>query len=184
MMPQYRMDKSTQAAAMLLRLNGGSMNYMKLIKLLYLIDREALLQWGRPVTFDSYVSMRHGPVLSATLDLINEAPLPTERSCWHQYISEPAQYSVRLREGQQCPDDELSEAEIALIRKVFEQYRELDEWRMVEEVHKLPEWQDPGRSAIPIEYRDILMAGGKTRSEAAAICDEIESLALSQILLR
>jgi hypothetical protein len=30
---------------------------LKLIKLLYLLDREALLRWGRPVTADRYVSM-------------------------------------------------------------------------------------------------------------------------------
>ena len=32
------------------------MSYMKLIKLLYLADREALARWGRPITTDQYVS--------------------------------------------------------------------------------------------------------------------------------
>lgn len=35
---------STQAAAFLIRRNGDKLNYMKLIKLLYLADRAALVQ--------------------------------------------------------------------------------------------------------------------------------------------
>ena len=68
--------KAAQAAARLLKKRGGKMAYMKLIKLLYLVDREALRRWGRPVTTDRYVSMDHGPVLSSTLDLINHGPEP------------------------------------------------------------------------------------------------------------
>lgn len=52
--------KATQAAARLLRNRGGKMSYMKLIKLLYLADREALAQWGRSITTDTYVSMDKG----------------------------------------------------------------------------------------------------------------------------
>jgi hypothetical protein len=71
----YREPKAAQAAALLLQRAGGTMNHMKLIKLLYLADRRALVQWGRPITFDYYVSMPHGPVLSFTLDRLNdEAP--------------------------------------------------------------------------------------------------------------
>ena len=45
---------------------------LQLVKLLYFVDREALLRRGAPVTGDRMVSMDHGPVLSTTLDLINE----------------------------------------------------------------------------------------------------------------
>ncbi|MGD0651719.1 MAG: hypothetical protein ABSA97_11370 [Verrucomicrobiia bacterium] len=38
--------KSTQMAGALLQLAGKRMNYMKLIKLMYIIDREALKRWG------------------------------------------------------------------------------------------------------------------------------------------
>ncbi len=50
------------------------MSYMKLIKLLYLADREALARWGRPITTDTYVAMKHGPVLSYILNLITPTP--------------------------------------------------------------------------------------------------------------
>jgi len=40
--------KAAQVAGRLISQGGGEMNYMALLKLLYLIDREALLRWGRP----------------------------------------------------------------------------------------------------------------------------------------
>jgi uncharacterized phage-associated protein len=66
--------KATQAAARLLKLRGGSMSYIKLMKLLYLADREALIRWGRPITTDRYVSMDNGPVLSRIYNLIRNEP--------------------------------------------------------------------------------------------------------------
>lgn len=56
--------KATQAACYLLSLNGGRMNYMKMIKLLYLSDREYITSYSNSITTDSYVSMDNGPVTS------------------------------------------------------------------------------------------------------------------------
>ncbi len=67
------------------------MSYMKLIKLLYLADREALARWGRPITTDSYVSMKHGPVLSEVLNLITD-PL-SDQTFWARHISEPEHFA-------------------------------------------------------------------------------------------
>ncbi len=56
-MMRFNERKATQAAAYLLQMRGGTMSYMKLIKLLYLADRAALVRFGRPITTDRYVSM-------------------------------------------------------------------------------------------------------------------------------
>lgn len=64
--------KLAQAAAYLIKKRGqGYMNYMKLIRLLYLADRMSLVQSGRPITFDKFSVRPHGMVLSGMLDLIN-----------------------------------------------------------------------------------------------------------------
>ncbi|HEV8430339.1 MAG TPA: Panacea domain-containing protein, partial [Pyrinomonadaceae bacterium] len=90
--------KTAQLAGVLLQLRGGRMHYMKLIKLMYLVDRAALLRWGSPITFDNYVSMPHGPVLSSTLDLINEGPTFERETPWHDLIERSTDpYSVRLK---------------------------------------------------------------------------------------
>lgn len=176
MKPPYREDKTTQAAAILLKLRGGKMSHLKLIKLLYIVDREALLSWGRPVTFDAYVSMDKGPVLSKTLDIINDGAGPGQQSYWDTYISEPEHHEVKLLKP--ASDSELSEAEVKLIHKIFDEYGQKSRWELVDVVHGFAEWQDPKGSAIPIEYHDILKAGNKTELESAAIVEELESLAM------
>ncbi len=158
------------------------MSYLKLIKLLYLLDREALLRWGRPVTTDRHVSMDNGPVVSRIYDLIREEPAPGTDPIWRHYISAPQEYEVALIAEPLI--DELSTAEEELIQEIFSKYGKMTRWDLVRISHDLPEWQDPHGSAIPIEYRDILRAGKKTESEIAAVEAELESLATTEALLQ
>jgi uncharacterized phage-associated protein len=178
---KFNERKATQAAAHLLLLRGGRMSYMKLIKLLYLADRAALLKWGRPITTDRYVSMDRGPVLSRIFDLATDGEDPGAKPIWASVISDPSNYEVNLK----CePDtDELSDAELSVLDAVFSQYGNLSRWDLVEVTHNLPEWKNPRGSAIPISYLDILKAGGKSDLESAAIEDEISDLAEADALL-
>lgn len=157
------------------------MSYLKLIKLLYLADREALLRWGRPVSTDRFVSMDRGPVLSRVLDLITGDVPPGPRGVWNEYVSAPFDFEVRLVVAEP-QSDELSVAEEKLIREIFEKYGKMSRWSLVDLTHSLPEWEDPQGSAIPIEVRDILRAGGKTELEITAIEAELESVAAAETL--
>ncbi len=111
------------------------MSYMKLIKLLYLADREAIFLWGRPLTGDTYISMDNGPVLSKVLDKINYGKVPLIKSYWHKHISKPASYNVALAHEPEF--DELSKREIKLLAEIFEKYEEFDQREMVEICHKI-----------------------------------------------
>jgi uncharacterized phage-associated protein len=159
------------------------MSYMKLIKLLYLLDREALVRWGRPVTGDTYVSMKHGPVLSQVLNLITEGAGPGEENVWSQYVSAAEGYDVRLQ-ADNFSTDELSRAEERIIAEIFEKYGHMNRWKLVELLHQvLPEWTDPRGSASPINYRDILKASGKEETEVAAIEAELDARAIADFLI-
>lgn len=185
MRTRFREDKTTQAAAQLLRLRGGRMSHLKLIKLLYLLDREALLRWGRPVTYDWYYSMPHGPVLSFTLDLINGGgAAPGGESYWSRYIAERTGHEVQLREGSEAPRDQLSPAEEALIREVFETYGRMTRWQLRDFSHTLPEWRDPQGSSVPIDHADILRHAGLSAADIAQIREELEETALADALFR
>jgi len=83
---RFNERKATQVAAQFLRLRGGRMSYMKLIKLMYLADREALLRWGRPISTDRYVSMDKGPVLSRVLDLATDGDDPSRPAIWSEQV--------------------------------------------------------------------------------------------------
>ena len=167
---KYREDKTTQAAARLLKRAGGSMNHMKLVKLLYLAERRALVEWGRPITFDWYFSLPHGPVLSFTLDKING--VADDRSYWHKYISERREHEVRLL--QDAPNDQLSPAEEQLLDTVYDQFGSMNQYQLRDYMHAhLPEWRDPQGSRRPIEIRDILLAEGMTDQDVQEVEDAL-----------
>lgn len=146
------------------------MSHLKLIKLLYLADRKALITWGRPVTFDWYYSMPHGPVLSFTLDRINADRDPARPSYWHTYISEVVNNEVALLK--EAPVDQLSAAEEQLVDEIFTEHGSKSRWDLVELCHNLPEWQDPQGSSLPIHIRTILGSEGFSESDI----DEIEEV--------
>jgi hypothetical protein len=168
--------KVTQAAAAILRKRGGRMHYIKLIKLLYLVDREALLTWGAPVTTDRWVSMKNGPVGSNVLSLITEER--REKPIWSEYISPPlGDYEVELRVQGELPKDRLSRAEENLINKVYDEYGYRNRWDLIDNVmHNLPEWSDPGITSTPIRVRDILESGNQNPEDIKAITRELRMM--------
>lgn len=172
MNPGFNEKKATQVASAFLRFAGGTLNYMKLIKLMYLAERAALIRFGRPITWDSYFSLRHGPVLSTVLDIISEKPNPKEKSFWAEYVSAQKRYSVSLIKD--CPPTQLSSADESVITQVYKDYGSYSEWDLVELLHSiLPEWKDPKGSAFQISYEDILRAGGKQQNEIKDIENKI-----------
>lgn len=159
--------KTAQAAAFLLERSGGRMPYIKLLKLLYLADRQSLIETGYPVTGARMVSMDHGPVLSEVLDFITWGP--HEGSTWGRYVSPPDGYDVTL--VGRAEREELSDYEVELLEAVFEQYGGWDKWALIEYTHTLPEWVDPAGSALPIDGRVILREAGKPDEEIQAISE-------------
>ena len=166
----YREEKATQAAARLLAARGGKMSYLKLLKLLYFADRLALVKLGRPITFDKYYSMENGPVLSQTCDLIKDKASPKLGRYWKKYIA-TSQFDVRLTK--QAPNDQLSAAEEDILDTVFRKYGHMNRWNIVELTHELPEYVDPGRSAVPLSYADILKAAGVDKADIKAILADL-----------
>lgn len=181
MRTRFRVEKATEAAARLLKKRGGNMSHLKLIKLLYLVDREAYVRWGRPVTYDSYVSMPHGPVLSFTLDMINE-PEYNEGAYWHKYIAPKANNEVKLLEMEAIPNAHLSAAEEQLIDEIFQQYGRMSRWELRDLTHKLPEWENPEGSSRPIDPSDILRYSGYSDEQIREIANDLEETRLADAL--
>ncbi len=154
--------KTAAAAAVLLKEAGGSMPYIRLIKLLYLADRESWKNYGRPITGDEYVAMTYGPVLSRTLDLLK---MDEPERPWGRIVERIGRYEVALRAGTEPDLGPLSDAEVEIIRDAHRFYRDLDRWKLCDLTHLLPEWSDPGDSSRAISPDDILRALGKSDEE-------------------
>ena len=155
---RFHLDKTLQAAGVLLGLDGGRMGYIRLLKLLYIADRELLVETGRPLTGDDAVAMKHGPVLSRVYDLIKGVAPPG--SLWDAHLR-TENYSVML--AADPGRGKLSKGEVEKLHDVTERYRYLDDFEVSERTHEFPEWQDhhrPGTST-PIPWQEILQAQGK-----------------------
>jgi hypothetical protein len=124
--------------------------------------------WGMPITYDKWVSMHCGPVLSATYDLIKRAN--RGRSVWRDYIRTEG-YNVTLITN---PGEEmLSDAEIEIANKVFSVMGGMQYGEAIELTHqKFPEWTDPGETSVPISVSDMLGAMEQAGDEYV---NEVES---------
>jgi hypothetical protein len=126
------------------------------------------------VTTDRYILTDQGPSLSQIDDLITVGSL-TE-SIWSAHIS-ALQGNLEVHLLRDTSFGELSEAEKELIESVFAHFGNEDHWELIRHSQTLPEWDDPQGTKIPLEYTDILRAGGKSESEINAVTSELESLA-------
>jgi uncharacterized phage-associated protein len=163
--------KAVQSAVLLLNKNGGKMNYMKLIKLLYLAEREALDRFQRPIIGDSYCSLPKGPILSRVLDRINNEEEPGNISEWGQHIATKG-YDVVVQ--QEAGEDELSEIEISILEEIYDKFKGFNQYQMVDFCHRtLTEWNDPNGSSLPIPVENILAALGRTDDDIKAINNEV-----------
>src|ERR1700675_4380838 len=94
----FEVAKTIQAIGVLLRnLGRGQLEYLTLLKMLYIADRESLRDRGRPITGDQVVAMKQGPVLSGVYDLIN-FNRPKDIPLWARFFSKD-EYDLVLNES-------------------------------------------------------------------------------------
>lgn len=165
---RFNERKATAAAAFLLEQEGGTMDYMRLVKLLYLAERESLARLGHPLAGDTYYALDQGPILSRVLDLCKYK----STGPWTVQIERSGLWAVRLKAQ---PDlGPLSPAEMTILEDVAKTYRDHDQWELSTLMHGLPEWTDHRGSRIEIAPTEILAAVGKTPEQIREILDEAD----------
>ncbi len=178
---RFDFQKGLQASGVLLRLEDGQMPFMRLLKLLYIAERETLAETAAPIVGDRVVAMARGPVMAHVYDLIKGQSSGSAE--WSASI-ETRGYAVKL------VDDpgrgRLSKGEIEKLTDVSERYRSKDHWEISELTHDFPEWRQhypgdgPGGS-YPIPWQDVLRAQGREDlieavEEREATLDHLHSL--------
>lgn len=158
-------SRVTQMAAYFLMKRGGRMAYIKLLKLLYLAERNAMAKWGESISGDRFVSMPHGPVLSQTYDIIRGHF--SQESVWDKWIKDESNYEVSLRRNfEEHELDELSKAEVKILDQVFDEFGHMTRFELVDYTHNhCREWENPNGSSFPIKPENLLRAVGKTEEQ-------------------
>ncbi len=151
------------------------LNYTKLIKLLYLADREALDKWGFSVSGDTYSLMRQGAVLGRLYDFIKADKNIEGQPEWNSTFCKD-KYDLVSRVQDKCSYDELSRAEKRLLDEVDAKYHDKSWQYLVDEViHKLEEcreYDSVGSSSVPIFKQEILKALRKKEKDIEHILEE------------
>ena len=161
----FNAAKATDTACRLIEKEGQTINILKLVKLVYLLDRLSIQRRGVPVVGGAYVSMRNGPVTSELLDLINAGSLwgsPT--GDWEKLISDRQNHEVSLIEKPAYQN--LAEAELGLIDEIYREHGTKTQWQLCDWCHEhCAEWTplDLGHARIPVER--LAEAVGKTEDQ-------------------
>jgi uncharacterized phage-associated protein len=169
---RFHFEKSLQAAGYLLELHGDRMEYVRLLKLLYIADREMMAEAGAPITGDRAVAMDHGPVLSQVYDLIKgKAARAGEWAHFVRTINHRVELQKPVGRGK------LNKGEVEKLQEVAERYQDDSEWEICGKTHQFPEWKKnfvPNTSR-PIPWEEALEAQGKADMiEAVEKEDQLE----------
>ncbi|GMQ79087.1 MAG: Panacea domain-containing protein [Anaerolineae bacterium] len=172
----FNEQKAAQMAAFFLGRRGGAMSHLKLMKLLYLADREAMRQFEFPISGDHMVSMPHGPVLSMTLNYM-DGNIESSPGGWEEWISAKENHELSLRQPVQREAlDELSDADIDILETVWTQFGHMSRWEIRDYTHdNCPEWSDPNGSSKPISPKDVFLALGRSSDVAEELDADIEA---------
>ncbi|MGO9743193.1 MAG: Panacea domain-containing protein [Roseiarcus sp.] len=175
--------KSAQVAAFFALKNGGVINVLKLMKLMYLSEREYVNRYDLPMLFDKLISMRNGPAMSDTLNFINGEE---ESGAWSEFVSDRESHDIGVsrRDLTEIDLDELSDSEIEVLNDTWAKFGHLGKWELRDYTHKYcPEWEDPGDSSRIIPYQRLLRYLG--RENAERISEEILAMrAMAENLAR
>jgi len=173
----FQINKAVEAASEFIQRSGGSINIMKLVKLIYLLDRLSLDQRGFPVVGGSYFSMTNGPVTSEILDLINYGRLrDVPSTIWEKSISDRINHEIKLVDHFP-PRESLSDAEIKLIDQIWSVHGPKNQWELVEWCHSnCKEWTRLQKGCLSIGVENIAEALGKSPEAKKKLITEASEL--------
>jgi uncharacterized phage-associated protein len=171
-------EKITQVAAFILRLSGHELTRLKLIKLMYIAERESLRRTGMPMTWDAAYSLPHGPILSTSLNLMRGDVV---HPYWSAHVR--SQEDSNLVELIDDPgSSKLAPVEEQILGEVATQYREYSASELRNLSHKFEEWVDPKGGRRSIARERILRTRGCNVDVPEALRDLAASEAMAELL--
>jgi uncharacterized phage-associated protein len=170
---RFSTRKTIQAVAVLLRLARGPTGYLRLLKLLYIADREHLRTAHRPIVGTRTVAMKNGPLHSEVYNLVKGEHL--DDPLWSDHIRKQG-YQIELVKDP--GRSELSAAEVRTLTDTFDRYASMGEWDLVEITHDFPEWlknypDESADTSCIIPFDDLLEAVGLRGGKKQAVLNSL-----------
>jgi uncharacterized phage-associated protein len=187
----FDIDKTIAAAAYVAkRFRNQEISIFLLLKIMYGAERDALAKWHRPITGDSFASMRKGPVLSRTYDLIKGTVSSTNSDMvkWSEHFSSRSGNKIKLIAEANL--DALSKREVAVLEESLREIVALIKKKglIADALHeRWPEWKDPskyGRGSVPLSLEDVLSEVVEDEFQIEKIVHEIRSVSSAKAALQ
>jgi len=164
-MEGFNYKKAIQALNFFAINEGGNINKMKAIKLIWLSERAHLRQYGRPILMDTYYAMKLGPVPSKTKDLCecdNTFLDDVEKEERNKYIN-PHHDNMNFESLNEVDESVFSKTDIEIMMDIYNNYGEYSEFELSNNIsHKFPEWKrwkeklnKKERTRFNIDYADF-----------------------------
>lgn len=168
----FRERKAGQAAARLLLRHGGPMGCERLVGLLYLADRRALLETGYPTTGDDWIAGGSGPTLRNVAELL--AAGERCRSAWSEHVVACGPNEV-IHAGN-AQDHELSVYDCDLLDDILDEFGSMSEPQFTAHLECLPEYDRPSLGSHPIDPCAVLLASGFSPDHIDDIAKQADAL--------
>ena len=137
---EFDFKKAVQAINFFATKEGGMIDKMKVLKLIWLSDRLHLRKYGRPITNDRYYAMEYGPVASTVKDLIGFSMLGKEESIYLcKYLKKKSDKIVATVKD--VDDDVFSKTDIEALETIHNEYGEYGPMYLSRVSHLFPEWE-------------------------------------------
>lgn len=157
---QFAYKKAVQALNFFAVKNGGQIEKLHALKLIFFADRYHLRKYGRPITNDQYWAMKLGPVPSGVKDLFElDSASHEERHYAEAFFSRGARNHT-IRSIAAVDDLMLSESDNEALAFAWNTFGRSS--GIVEKTHRYPEWfrhqaaLQGGCSRVPMDYLDFL----------------------------
>jgi len=180
----FDIRKAVAATGYLCELNQRSIDMLKCIKMLYIADRKALLEWHRPITGDSFWSLENGPIVSRIYNLIRGKIGGPEMDLWNAVFNPRQIDIVALKTGITPNTKPLSKREKDALREAYEQIQPLSIGAVIDLVHKFPEWKYPGKSSIPIDPKMIFYYENFGEDAVKKIEEDLDAFQAAKVALQ
>ena len=124
-------------------------NKMKAYKLMWLVDRYHLRQYGRTVTGDAYYALPHGVVPTDAKHLLEDrlTRLTSNRDMLESYIRVDDEYVYSAIAEPNM--DVFSDSDIEAMNKILDAFGGMNQYQLSDLSHQFPEW---------LQYEPLLVA--------------------------
>ena len=137
----FDLRNGTQALNFFAIKEGGGINKMKALKLIYFTDRYHIRKYGRLVNNDEYLAMKYGPVPSSVKDIAEANDFLEEKIKEYAINFVFPSDNLVLKSIGTVDDSVFSESDLEALNFAWDHFGMFDQFQLAELTHYYPEWE-------------------------------------------